>query len=99
MQVEGDAKMLKKTTEQLAERTEALKQELATQKEDFSQRLFEAQQENNQVRAIVVLQQFALIPAGVVTWDIHAAVPAKSSTHVEKTCWLRSSCLAGQEPG
>ena len=51
MQVEGDAKMLRKTTEQLAERTEALKKELATQKEEFSQRLFEAQQENNQVRS------------------------------------------------
>lgn len=50
MQVEGDAKMLRKTTEQLAERTEALKKELAAQKEDFSQKLFEAQQENNQVR-------------------------------------------------
>ena len=49
MQVEGDAKMLRKTTEQLAERTEALKKELASQKEDFSQKLFEAQQENNQV--------------------------------------------------
>ena len=49
VQVEDDAKMLRKTTEQLAERTEALKQELTTQKEEFSQRLFEAQQENNQV--------------------------------------------------
>ena len=49
--------MLRKTTEQLAERTEALKKEMATQKEEFSQRLFEAQQENNQVNAIVVLQQ------------------------------------------
>ena len=49
VQVEGDAKMLRNTTEQLAERTEALKKELATQKEEFSQRLFEVQQENNQV--------------------------------------------------
>ena len=49
MQVEGDAKMLRKTTEQLAERTEAMKKELATQKQEFSQRLFEVQQENNQV--------------------------------------------------
>jgi len=49
VQVEGDAKMLRKTTEQLAERMEALKKELVTQKEEFFQRLFEAQQENNQV--------------------------------------------------
>ena len=48
-QVEGDAKSLRNTTEQLAERTEALKKELATQKEEFSQRLFEVQQENSQV--------------------------------------------------
>ena len=41
--------MMKWTTEQLAERTEALKHELATQKDEYSQRLFEAQQENNQV--------------------------------------------------
>lgn len=49
MQVEGDAKMLRKTTEQLAERTEVMKKELATQKQEFSQRLFEVQQENDQV--------------------------------------------------
>ena len=42
--------MLRKTTEQLAERTEAMKKELATQKQEFSQRLFEVQQENDQVR-------------------------------------------------
>ena len=41
--------MLRKTTEQLAERTEAMKKELATQKQEFSQRLFEVQQENDQV--------------------------------------------------
>ena len=41
--------MLRKTTEQLSERTEAMKKELATQKEQFSQRLFEVQQENDQV--------------------------------------------------
>ena len=44
--------MLRKTTKQLAERTEALTKELAAQKDDFSQRLFEAQQENNQVRQL-----------------------------------------------
>lgn len=41
--------MLRKTTEQLSERTEAMKKELATQKQEFSQRLFEVEQENDQV--------------------------------------------------
>ena len=42
--------MLRKTTEQLAERTETMKKELAIQKQEFSQRLFEVQQENDQAR-------------------------------------------------
>ena len=55
--------MMKRTTEQLAERTEALKHELATQKDEYSQRLFEAQQENNQVEMICCFNKLVVVPA------------------------------------
>ena len=77
MQVEDDAKMLRKTTEQLNERTEALKQELATQKEEFSQRLFEAQQENNQVYTMCWFNNFDFAFGRRETQIMLAAVSAK----------------------
>ena len=54
---------MKRATEQLAERTEALKHELATQKDEYSQRLFEAQQENNQVCIKCCSNDLALVSA------------------------------------
>lgn len=51
-QVEGEAKSLKKVTQALEGRTQALTDQLAEQRADFSQRLFEAQQEVNEVCSI-----------------------------------------------
>lgn len=51
-QVEGEAKSLKKVTETLEGRTQALTDQLAKQRADFSQRLFEAQQEVNEVCSV-----------------------------------------------
>ncbi len=47
--MEGEASSLKKLTESLEGRTQALTDQLAKQRSDFAQRLFEAQQEVNQV--------------------------------------------------
>ncbi len=49
-QVEGEAKSLKKMTEALEGRTQALTDQLAKQRAEYAQKLFEAQQEVNQVR-------------------------------------------------
>lgn len=49
-QVESEAKGLKKVTEALEARTQALTKQLEKQREDFAQRIFEAQQQVNEVR-------------------------------------------------
>ena len=50
VQVEGEASNLKRVTEALEARTQGLKQQLAAQREDFAQKLFEAEQEADKVR-------------------------------------------------
>jgi predicted nucleic acid-binding Zn-ribbon protein len=47
--VESDAKNLMKETQTLEARTQALQQQLDSQRQDFAQRLFEAQQDVEKV--------------------------------------------------
>jgi len=49
--VESEARSLQKVTEQLEARTQALKDQLAQQREEYAQRIFEEQQNTNRVCA------------------------------------------------